>query len=111
MSSSNVIPDEAKDLFWSVVKVCLREFHEMPVEAVRRKSARFRNKIEQLPFDAMEYFYHSEPFDVACDIANHPLNLEGHLSRYLQIRDEEHGNGTLKQIPRRPSKPSWRKRA
>jgi hypothetical protein len=40
--------------------------------------------------DLADLFYHSEPFDVACDIANHPLNLEKYLDRYLHLRDEKH---------------------
>jgi len=103
MSSSKIIPDDAKDQFWSVVNLCLREFHEMPLGAARRKASQLRGKIEQMPAEAREYFYHAEPFDVACDIANHPLNLEKHHARYLQIRDEENGNGTLEQVPRRRS--------
>ncbi len=104
MSSSAIVPDDAKDQFWSVVRECLREFHKMATEITRRKAARLQKKIESMPSESMELFYHSEPFDVACDIANHPLNLERHLNRYLQIRDEKHGNGSLKQVLRRAAK-------
>jgi hypothetical protein len=76
----------------------------MTTEITRRKAAQLRKKIESMPKESMELFYHSEPFDVACDLANHPLNLERHLDRYLQIRDEKHGHGSRKQGLRRPSK-------
>jgi hypothetical protein len=34
-------------------------------------------------------FFHAEPFDVACDLADHQLNVAQHLNRYLRIRDKE----------------------
>ncbi len=40
-----------------------------------------------MPREQMELFYHSEPFDVACRLAQHPLDLKDHLPRYLEIRD------------------------
>jgi hypothetical protein len=104
MSSAQTVPDDAKDEFWAVVKDCLREFHKMTNESTRRKAAQLRKEIESMTEGRIAYFYHSEPFDVACDIAKHPLKLEKHLDRYLQIRDETHGDGGLKQVLRRPSK-------
>lgn len=104
MSSSKIIPDDAKDQFWPVVRDCLREFHKMTAEQTRRKASQLRKKIESMPNGSMEFFYHSEPFDVACDIASHPLNLENHRDRYLEIRDEPQGSGHLKQVLRRPPK-------
>jgi hypothetical protein len=104
MNSSKIVPNDAKDEFWSVVRDCLREFHKMTTEIARRKATQLRKKIESMPKGSMEFFYHSEPFDVACDMANHPLKVERHLDRYLQIRDEKHGNSSLEQVLRRPSK-------
>jgi hypothetical protein len=38
----------------------------------------------------MELFYHAEPWDVACDLANRELDMDDKiLSRYLEIRDVE----------------------
>src|SRR6266446_4310669 len=104
MSSSAIVPDDAKDQFWSVVRECLREFHKMATEITQRKAARLQKKIESMPGESMELFYHSEPFDVACDIANHPLNLEKYLDRYLELRDQKHGDGAVKQVRRSPSR-------
>ena len=42
-----------------------------------------------MPHEQMELIYHSEPFDVACRLAQEPLDMGNHLSRYLQIRDRE----------------------
>ena len=96
MSSSRVVPDDAKVQFWAVVEDCLREFHAMKQEAIRRKAGKLRNAIERSPTAELEFFYHSEPFDVACDIAANPLNVDVYLYRYLHIRDEKHGTGNSK---------------
>jgi hypothetical protein len=93
MSSSTVVPDDAKDEFWAVVEDCLREFHGMKPDAIRRKAGKLRQAIERMTPSELESFYHSEPFDVACDIAEDALNITVYLDRYLQIRDERHGTG------------------
>ena len=89
MSISRIIPEDAKDHFWSVVKECLVEFHQRPRAWSRTSASRFRTRVEAMPHEQMELFYHSEPFDVACRLAQHPLDMGDHLSRYLQIRDRE----------------------
>jgi len=103
MNSSKVVPDDAKDEFWAVVADCLHEFHGIKPEVSRRKAGKLRNAIGRLTTAQVEFFYHSEPFDVACEIADEPLRVEEHLDRYLQIRDEKHGDGSSRQIvhPRR----------
>jgi hypothetical protein len=30
-----------------------------------------------------------EPFDVACDLAGHPLDVRKHLNEYLRLRDAD----------------------
>jgi hypothetical protein len=89
MKSSLVIPGEAQDRFWHVVKRCVHEFHPKNSSSVLTKVNRLRKKVENLPIDEMELFFHSEPFDVACRLASHPLEVENYLERYLEIRDEE----------------------
>ncbi|HEV8059796.1 MAG TPA: hypothetical protein VGP68_07975 [Gemmataceae bacterium] len=89
MRSSKVIPEDAKEQFWSVVKDCLREFHQSYLVSTLKKITQFRAKLDGLPDEEMELFYHSEPFDVACNLAKHQLKIEDYLARYLEIRDEE----------------------
>jgi hypothetical protein len=84
MSSTRIVPDDAKDQFWSVVRDCLHEFHKMTAEITRRKAAQLRKKIESMPNETMEFFYHSEPFDVACDIANQPVDLLYRVPDYAE---------------------------
>ena len=97
MSSSKVTPDDAKDEFWAVVEDCLRSFHGMKQEGIRRKAGKLRREIERMTTGEVESFYHSEPFDVACDLAGSQLNVKDYLDRYLHIRDEIHGDGISKQ--------------
>src|SRR5258708_4523656 len=98
MSRSTTIADDEKDQFWLVVRACLHEFHKSATAVTQRKATRLRKKIEALPDESEELFYHSEPFDVACDIADHRLNLGRYRKRYLQLRDEMHGTWTLPQV-------------
>jgi len=88
---------DPKEEFWAVVEDCLHEFHGMKQEASRRKAGKFRNAVERLTTDQVEFFYHSEPFDVACEIADEPLNVEEYLDRYQRIRDQKYGSGISKQ--------------
>lgn len=90
MSNSAVIPEAAKAHFWVVVKECLIEFHGKPRNASRAKVFQFRRKVEEYPKEALELFYHNEPFDIACRIAENPISVDKHLKRYIQIRDIEH---------------------
>jgi hypothetical protein len=97
MSSSSIVPKAAIDEFWAVVEDCLQEFHGIKSAAIQRKAGKMRQVVERMTRSEQESFYHSEPFDVACEIADNPLNVEDHLARYLHLRDEKHGNSTSKQ--------------
>jgi len=98
MNPSKVIPDHAKDRFWFVVRDCLVEFHDMDKSIVRAKVNNFRKRVENFPEDGMELFYHSEPFDIACRIAKHRLNVDNYLPRYIEIRDCKNGKGSKKDV-------------
>ncbi len=87
MKSSNVIPDEAKDQFWAVVKECLRVFHNRRRQVALREVGHLRNKLALAPGEEIELFFHSEPFDVACRLAGRDLDIKDFLARYLEIRE------------------------
>jgi hypothetical protein len=89
MTISRIIPEYAKDHFWSVVKECLVQFHDKPRAWSQKAANRLRAKTEAMAKEEMELFYHAEPFDVACSLAKHQLDMQNLLSRYLQIRDAE----------------------
>ena len=69
MKSSKIVPVEDQEHFWSVVRKCVRAFHAAQSVAILSRVNRLRKKVEQLPTEEMELFFHSEPFDVACRVA------------------------------------------
>ena len=87
MKPSDVIPDEAKDQFWAVVKECLRVFHNRQRLVALRQVGHLRNKIAHSTREEIELFFHAEPFDVACRLAGRELDIKDCLPRYLEIRE------------------------
>jgi hypothetical protein len=61
-------PPGSKDDFWDVVEDCLRNFHQRTEPDARQLTEGLRGIIENPPPDiSSDIFYHTEPFDVACD--------------------------------------------
>ena len=89
MRKSAVIPVDAQQDYWRVVRSCLRVFHPKQSAKALKKAVRLRKTVENLPIREMELFFHAEPFDVACDLAGRQLKVAQHLTRYLKIRDKE----------------------
>ena len=89
MRESTVIPVDAQQDYWRVVRSCIRVFHPQKSANALKKATRLRKTVEKLPIREMELFFHAEPFDVACDLAGHQLDIAQHLDRYLKIRDKE----------------------
>lgn len=62
--------------FWSIVNDCLVEFHKLTPQKAQYRTRRLRDRIESAPRSTpMVIFYHSEPFDVACDLAERQLDF------------------------------------
>ena len=89
MKSSNIIPKDEQDHYWSVVRQCIRKFHSCCASAALREATRLRKRVEGMPVEQMELFYHAEPFDVACNLAKNPLDVKDYLDEYLEIRDPD----------------------
>jgi hypothetical protein len=84
----NTIPVDkvAQDRFWTVVRTCLIDFHGLSATDAELRSAELRHKIESPPTGlSSDIFYHAEPFDVACDLSDHQLDLARYSSRYKRI--------------------------
>ncbi len=76
----------AKEAFWSVVKDCLVQFHDLEIHAAEKKARTLRQKVEGTAEDHyLDIFYHAEPFDVACDIAEHQLDLSEYYPKYKKL--------------------------
>ena len=89
MKPSDVIPKDEQDHFWSVVRQCIRRFHAHCTSRTLPKAMRLRKKVNGMPIEQMELFYHAEPFDVACDLADNALDVKDHVDEYLEIRDAD----------------------
>jgi hypothetical protein len=62
--------------FWSIVNDCLVEFHKLTRHDARYRTRRLRDRIESAPRSTPTVsFYHSEPFDIACDLAERQLDF------------------------------------
>lgn len=102
MNLSDIVPDDAKEEFWAVVTDCLHAFHGRTLAASRREVKQERGVVDSLPMDEAMYFYHREPYDIACRITGRQIDVEEHRDRYLHIRDVKHGTGIAEQgKPRR----------
>ncbi len=87
MKTSNAIPKDEQNHFWGVVRQCIRRFHGRCASRTLARATRLRTKVNGMPVEQMELFYHAEPFDVACNLADNPLDVQDHLDEYLTIRD------------------------
>ena len=97
MKSSSVIPKDEQDHFWRVVRQCIRRFHARGATRALAEATRLRKKVNGMPLEHMELFYHAEPFDVACNLADNALDVKDHRDAYLEIRD---GNARPEQAAR-----------
>jgi hypothetical protein len=89
MKTSSVIPKDEQDHFWGVVRQCIRRFHTRCASSTLLKATRLRRTVNGMPVEQMELFYHAEPFDVACNLADNPIDVKDHLDEYLEIRDAD----------------------
>jgi hypothetical protein len=81
-----MIQKKTKDSFWEVVEDCLIEFHDFSKRNAQERSAKLREKIEHPPKGmSSDIFYHAEPFDVACDLAEKPLELSSYWAQYEEL--------------------------
>lgn len=87
MIRSKVIPADEQAHYWSVVQTCLTEFHRLDPTTAASRIHTMREDVESMPRRQAELFFHAEPFDVACRIAEREIDLTPFLARYLEIRD------------------------
>src|SRR5262249_27866377 len=89
MSQRNASRTNKPDKYWSVVGECLRRFHHRSAADVKQLVSQMRKKLEQSsPEASRELFFHAEPFDVACDLADHQIELKDQrLVEYIELRD------------------------
>jgi hypothetical protein len=81
-----------KEPYWAIVTDCLERFHSFSPWRALSASRNLRDVIESPRFQdapppgySSELFYHSEPFYVACDIAERELDLDEHRAEYDEL--------------------------
>ena len=89
MKLSDVVPKDEQEHFWSVVRQCIRRFHDRSASRALAEATRLRKKVKSMPSEQRVLFYHAEPFDVACNLADNALDVKVYLDEYLEIRDAE----------------------
>ena len=77
-----MLPLKIKNQFWGVVEACLIELFKLAPEKVSVLLTDYKASLEELPIG--DIFYHSEPYDIACEIANRKSN-EDEWQNYLKI--------------------------
>jgi hypothetical protein len=76
----------AKNAFWDVVEDCLVNLHGLQPGDARQRAQDFRARIESPPTGmSSDIFYHNEPFDVACDLADNELDRAQYRAQYDSI--------------------------
>jgi hypothetical protein len=73
------------DQYWSVVEACLKRFHGMSSTRARRLAGDARQEVERER--NKDFFYHAEPFDIACDLARADLDIDDVRKEYVELRD------------------------
>jgi hypothetical protein len=87
MIRSKIVPEDEQVHYWQVVVRCLTEFHGFTRKSAENKVRRFQEGVEALPRATAELFFHAEPFDTACRVAEKEMDVNAVLPRYLEIRD------------------------
>ncbi len=77
--------------FWEVIRECLIELHGLPQFEALQRSHDLRQQIEAPPPGLnSDFFYHNEPFQVACDMVGHQLDQAHYRPQYETIL-QRHG--------------------
>lgn len=80
-----------KRRFWASVEDCLRGFHDCSRQEAKALIQAFQDNLDTAPLEVdPDLVYHAEPFDLACDLAQHPLDVGTVQSKYDEILDK-HG--------------------
>lgn len=91
IENDTIISDKMKDAFWNVVVECLIQFHDFTRADAQERSRKLRKGLGRSPSGvSSDIFYHSEPYNVACDIAGKQRDITADFEQYHKILDENH---------------------
>ncbi len=80
-----MIRESAKTEFWGEVQLCLERLFGYSEPKAACATKKLRQDVEDMPVG--DIFYHSEPFDVACDISGKEPCADLR-DKYSKIREE-----------------------
>ena len=76
-------------VFWDAIIECLVQFHGMEQNNALKRVSDFQDRLLQTPEyireDVCTIIYHSNPFDVACDLARTQLDVSEYRKPYQEI--------------------------
>ena len=87
-----MVTEALKNAFWAAVADCLARFHGIEPQIAKARTFELRQTSESPPpgIDA-DLVYHAEPFDVACRVAGHDLDLAAFRASYDEILSNRFG--------------------
>jgi hypothetical protein len=80
-----MIRESAKTAFWNEVESCLVSLFHCSKEDAHQKTEKLQENLKNMPVG--DVFYHSEPFDVACDISG-TKPTDDVRDNYFKMREE-----------------------
>jgi hypothetical protein len=86
MAATRTLEAAARRAYWNVVRACLVQLHGWSGRRADGAIAEFRRRLRASsnPLTAV-IVYHAEEFDLACDLADHPLDYFEHRAAYEAI--------------------------
>ena len=88
-----MITDSLKNAFWAAVADCLAEFHHRSRPKAVASTFDLRMRLENPPEDVdSDLIYHSEPFEVASNLAEEDLDISKYRQQYDLILERHFGS-------------------
>ena len=91
-----MVEARAASAFWAAVEDCLVGFHGMQRETAAEMVTSFWRRLPQGPVENSngssfaDMIYHSEPWYIACNLADRELPLRAHQAGYNEILKQNH---------------------
>ena len=87
MKTQSVTLTRRQQVYWQAVELCLIRFHHLDPRIAAKTVAGYRADLYSSMSDP-RLLYHESPFYMACDIADHDLELAQFRSQYEAIIGE-----------------------
>jgi len=78
--------EKEKEQYWKLVETCLTQFFQYNEADAIKASLDLRKQVGGKPAD--DIFYHAEPLDIACDIAQAEIDREVAWPEYTKLLEK-----------------------